>query len=53
MKDQVIDEVRQTRLAIEKECEKAGISYKEHLFSVQKKYEARLVKLTVGELFEG
>ena len=45
MKDPVIDEVRQTRLKIEKECEEAGISYKDHLLAVQKKYESRLVSL--------
>ena len=43
MKDPVIDEVRQTRLKIEKECENAGISYKDHLLAVQKQYESRLV----------
>ena len=45
MKDPVIDEVRQTRLKIEKECEEADISYKDHLLAVQKQYESRLVSL--------
>jgi hypothetical protein len=58
MKDPVIDEVGQTRLKIEKECEKAGISYKDHLLAVQKQYESRLVSLPARnqqekELFSG
>jgi hypothetical protein len=49
MKDPVIDEVRQTRLKIEKECEKAGISYKDHLLAVQKQYKNRLVSLPASK----
>ena len=45
MKDPIIDDVRQTRLKIEDECVKAGISYKDHLLAVQKQYEKRLVCL--------
>lgn len=46
MNDPIEDEVRQVRLNIEKECAKAGISYKEHLFAVQKQYESRLVTVS-------
>ena len=43
MKDPIVDEVRQIRLKIEQYCVKSGISYKNHLLAVQKKYEDRLV----------
>lgn len=43
MKDPIVDEVRKTRLKIEQECAKAGISYKDHLLAVQLHYEKRLV----------
>ncbi len=49
MKDPIVDEVRQTRLEIEQECEKAGISYKAHLLAVQKQYENRLVTLSARD----
>jgi molybdenum-dependent DNA-binding transcriptional regulator ModE len=44
MKDQIVDEVRQTRLKIEQACETAGISYKDHLLAIQNQYASRLVK---------
>ena len=52
MKDPIVDEVRQTRMKIEQECAKAGISYKDHLLAVQKQYEKRLVTsdLTVRKI---
>ena len=43
MKDPIVEEVRQVRLRIEKDCEEAGTSYKDHLLTVQKQYESRLV----------
>ena len=43
MKDPIVDEVRQIRLKIEQDCEKSGISYKNHLLTIQKQYENRLV----------
>jgi hypothetical protein len=43
MKDPIVEEVRETRLKIEQECLKSGISYKEHLLAVQKQYEGRVV----------
>jgi hypothetical protein len=43
MKDPIVDEVRQIRLQIEKDCALAGTSYKDHLLAVQKKWEGRLI----------
>ena len=43
MKDPIVEEVRQIRIKIEQDCEQSGTSYKDHLLSVQKEYESRLV----------
>lgn len=43
MKDPIVEEVRQIRLQIENDCKSAGISYKDHLLAVQKKYEGRSI----------
>lgn len=43
MKDPIVDEVRQIRLKIEKDCVTSGTSYKNHLLAVQKQYESCLV----------
>lgn len=45
MKDPIVDEVRQIRLKIEQDCVKSGTSYKNHLLSIQKQYENRLVSV--------
>jgi hypothetical protein len=43
MKDPIVDEVRQIRLKIEKDCASAGTSYKDHLLAVQKKLGGLLI----------
>ena len=43
MKDQIVEEVIQIRIKIELDCEKSGISYKDHLLSVHQEYESRMV----------
>jgi hypothetical protein len=43
MKDPIVDEVRQIRLQIEKDCLLTGTSYKDHLLAVQKKLGSRLI----------
>lgn len=48
MKDPIVEEVRQVRLKIEQDCAKAGTSYKDHLLTVQKQYESRLVMPPTG-----
>lgn len=43
MKDPTVEEVRLIRIMTEQECVKSGMSYTDHLLSVQKEFENRLV----------
>ncbi len=43
MKDPIVEEVRQIRLQIEKDCASAGTSYKDHLLAIQKTLGGRVI----------
>lgn len=44
IKDPIVDEIRQTRIAIDRECNNDPKVYFEHIVKLQNRYKKRLVR---------